>query len=99
MELPATWMSPPHTVRGVHQFEIVGYSLIKGASPGEYVRFGSLPSAATGGTSASTVLPRRLLAAVPRARVGVPQGHIKERAHYRKLWLRQQPLAFPTTKT
>jgi speckle-type POZ protein len=35
-------MSPsPCTVRGTHQFEIVGYSLIKGCAAGEYVRSGS----------------------------------------------------------
>ncbi|CAL4902183.1 unnamed protein product [Urochloa decumbens] len=30
--------SPPHTVRGTHQFEIVGYSLIKHLATGEFVR-------------------------------------------------------------
>ncbi|CAN6350425.1 unnamed protein product [Urochloa humidicola] len=30
--------SPPHTVRGAHQFEIVGYSLIKDLAAGEFVR-------------------------------------------------------------
>ncbi|XP_002444989.1 BTB/POZ and MATH domain-containing protein 1 [Sorghum bicolor] len=35
-------MAPsPCTVRGTHQFEIVGYSLIKGFAAGEYVRSGS----------------------------------------------------------
>ncbi|KAG2576486.1 BTB/POZ and MATH domain-containing protein 1-like [Panicum virgatum] len=35
--------SPPHTVtaRGAHQFEIVGYSLIKGLAAGEFVRSGA----------------------------------------------------------
>ncbi|CAN6354620.1 unnamed protein product [Urochloa humidicola] len=31
-------VSPPHTVRGTHQFEIVGYSHIKDFAAGEFVR-------------------------------------------------------------
>ncbi|KAL6659511.1 hypothetical protein ACP70R_003551 [Stipagrostis hirtigluma subsp. patula] len=32
---------PPHTVRGTHQFEVVGYSLIRGLAAGEFVRSGT----------------------------------------------------------
>ncbi|RCV43900.1 hypothetical protein SETIT_9G331500v2 [Setaria italica] len=37
----STCTAPPPTVRGVHHFEIIGYRLIKGLSPGEYVRSGA----------------------------------------------------------
>ncbi|TVU43521.1 hypothetical protein EJB05_09999, partial [Eragrostis curvula] len=41
MASPTCTAPPPLTVRGTHQFEIVGYSLIRGLAAGEFVRSGT----------------------------------------------------------
>lgn len=87
----ATCAVPPCTVRGTHQFEIVGYSLIKGWAAGGYVQSGSFAVGGyrwsvrfyPGGFSAPhrAYVSAFLKLASPNARAWAPYGQITRYPH------------------